>query len=175
MITWLNLFEKYRIDRRLLDIYRDELASLAENSRRRPALELAIARTERFLHAAERLLAHYGDNATTSREALRYADERLFLAFRYLHGLTMEAAAVEMGISRDTVYRIRRRIQERGSVPSAFIAEYMPDDESKAPHLASPSSPALPFDSAQDDIQDVITACFAGAPAGVPVPLSLQH
>lgn len=175
MITWLNLFEKYRIDRRLLDIYRDELASLAENSRRRSALELAVARTERFLHATERLLAHYGDDASTSREALRYADERLFLAFRYLHGLTMEATAVEMGISRDTVYRIRRRIQERGSVPSAFITEYMPDDESEAPHLALPSPPDLSIDSAHDDVQDVIAACFAGAPAGVPVPLLFQR
>ena len=124
MITWLNLFEKYRVDRRVLDLYRDELASLDPASRRRTALEEAIRIAERNVHAAERLLAHYGDGVLSPREALRYADERLFLAYRYLYGLTMEATAIEMNISRDTVYRIRRRIVERGTVPTEVLRRF---------------------------------------------------
>ncbi|MGM9648215.1 MAG: hypothetical protein ACI3YH_08805 [Eubacteriales bacterium] len=124
MITWLNLFEKYRVDRRVLDLYRDELASLDPASRRRTSLEEAIRIAERNVHAAERLLAHYGDGVLSPREALRYADERLFLAYRYLYGLTMEATAIEMNISRDTVYRIRRRIVERGTVPTEVLRRF---------------------------------------------------
>lgn len=184
MITWLNLFEKYRIDRRVLELYRDELASLAEDSRRRPPLEEAIGRVEKNIHAAERLLAHYGEGVLSPREALRYADERLFLAYRYVYGLTMEATALEMGISRDTVYRIRRRIIAKGPVPDQVLRRFGIVDLSSADTPISSEDPdtdsasaddsrtSLPrstvMGTGSDDVADVLTACFAGAPCGVP-------
>ncbi|MBQ8287271.1 MAG: sigma-70 family RNA polymerase sigma factor [Clostridia bacterium] len=191
MITWLNLFEKYRVDRRVLDLYRDELASLAENSRRRAALEESIRIAERNTHAAERLLAHYGDGVLSPREALHYADERLFLAYRYLYGLTMEATAIEMNVSRDTVYRIRRRIVARGAVPAEDLHRFgivdlsfqgdsrIKDTDSacdtvghgedalhRSAHTSLPR--CAPTASESDDVADVLAACFAGAPGGIP-------
>lgn len=205
MITWINLFEKYRVDRRLLELYRNELRSLSDHSRYRPSIEEAILHIERIVHATERILAHYGEGALTHREALRFADERLFLAYRYLYGLTMEATASEMGISRDTVYRIRRRIIAKGAVPPAILQKYgitdlttrslsvSPDDPADlitafpfnetAAHASSPSEafptadgglfhPTLPCpapsDKGNEDTADILAACFAGAPTGVP-------
>lgn len=193
MITWLNLFEKYRVDLRVLEFYRTELDSLSEQSHRRAAIEEAIDRIEQQLHAAERLLAHYGDGILSPREALHFADERLFLAYRYLYGLTMEATAIEMGISRDTVYRIRRRIVQRGAVPDEVLCRFgvldlsdaigrtdsgtpqsSSDGEGPAPGGASrriaPSTLPCPIPTSADpnDTADVLTACFAGAGHGVP-------
>lgn len=187
MITWLNLFEKYRIDRRVLELYRDELASLSQDSRRRAPLKEAIVRVEKNVHAAERILAHYGDGILSPREALRFADERLFLAYRYVYGLTMEATALEMGISRDTVYRIRRRIVARGAVPPEVLSRFGIVDLSAAGSCVPPCEPieeptdriAPPADRVllprpavlshgTDDVADVLAACFAGAPRGVP-------
>ena len=185
MITWLNLFEKYRIDRRVLELYRDEMASLSENSVRRPSLEEAIRRIERNIHAAERLLAHYGEGVLSPREALQYADERLYLAYRYIYGLTMEATALEMNISRDTVYRIRRRIVSREPVPDEVLRRFgivdlsagelpiSPDNEPAddlTTNRADRTSLPLPavLGTGSDDVADVLAACFAGAPCGVP-------
>lgn len=189
MITWLNLFEKYRVDRRVLDLYRDELASLAENSRRRAALEEAIRVAERNVHSAERLLAHYGDGVLSPKEALHYADERLFLAYRYVYGLTMEATAIEMNVSRDTVYRIRRRIVARGAVPAEELRRFgivdlslqsggtddmdadgqVAADENPLSQAAHASLPCRPLSVGNaDDVTDVLAACFAGAPGGIP-------
>ena len=152
MITWLNVFEKYRVDLRVLEIYRDELATLAEHSHRRTVLTEAIRQVEQHLHAAERLLAHYGDGILSPRLALQYADERLFLAYRYLYGLTMEATALEMGISRDTVYRIRRRVVARGAVPETVLQRFGILDLSAAIGRAAPDEG---YDEGSDERADL--------------------
>lgn len=172
MITWLNVFEKYRVDLRVLEIYRDELATLAEHSHRRTVLEEAIRQVEQHLHAAERLLAHYGDGILSPRLALQYADERLFLAYRYLYGLTMEATALEMGISRDTVYRIRRRVVARGAVPETVLQRFGILDLSAAIGRAAPDEG---FGEGSDDISSVpcegSDALCATASAALRAPL----
>lgn len=180
MKNWINLFEKYRVDRRLLDIHRDKLDSLSDSSPRRLGLMAEITRIERSLHAAERLLSHYGDRAATDREAVRLADERLFLAYRYINDMTMEAIADEMCVSRDTVYRIRRRILQHGDIPDDYLALYCKhsgytesdiDNYFDSPgHPLFPAPPGrldadpLAADPDCDDIDDVLAACFAGAP-----------
>lgn len=155
MANWINLFEKYRIDRRLLELHREELAPLSPNAPRRPSLEASVHRLEHDVHAAERVLARYGEGADSARDALRRADERLFLAYHYIRGLTMEDTALKMCLSRDSVYRIRRRIIARGEIP----AEYLTEAEFSAADTADdhPSEPR----------SNILAACFAGAPSGV--------
>ncbi len=193
MITWLNLFEKYRVDRRVLDFFRNEAAALPENSLRLTAVNDSIRRAEHSIHAAERVLARYGEGVTNLREAQRLGDERLFLAYRYIYGLTMESTAAAMHISRDTVYRIRRRIEARGAVPDILLLECgisecpSTQDGSKRPSTQDgediPTSqgrqqrpapiapylpcPALPTPSDVATL-DVLAACFARIPGQLP-------
>lgn len=49
----------------------------------------------------------------SSRARYRLADEQMYLDCRYLQGMTIEETADAMAISRDTAYRIRRRIAEK--------------------------------------------------------------
>lgn len=123
MKDWITLFEKYRIDRRLLDLHRGEFACLRDDSPRRETLSADIARLERAVLLPELLLSRYDEQVASPREAVRRADERLFLACHYIKGLTMEETAAEMHVSRDTVYRIRRRILSRGPIPEIDEAE----------------------------------------------------
>lgn len=46
----------------------------------------------------------------TSRDRFKLADEQLYLDCRYLQDMTIEETADAMAVSRDTAYRIRRRI-----------------------------------------------------------------
>ncbi len=184
MITWLNLFEKYRVDRRVLDFFRNEAAALPENSLRLTAVNDSIRRAERSVHAAERILARYGEGVTNLREAQRLGDERLFLAYRYIYGLTMESTAAAMHISRDTVYRIRRRIEARGAVPNILLLECgiserpstqdgedIPTSQGRQQHPA-PIAPYLPRPvlPTPSDVaaSDVLAACFARVPGQLP-------
>ncbi len=176
MTDWIHLFEKYRIDRRLSEIYRSQLEVTDPNSPRYAQLNHSYCRTIHDVHAAERVLSCYGDGVDSPREALRHADERLFLAHRYILGMTMEATAEAMGVSRDTVYRIRRRIVARGAVPpeilSTFstlpIGEAAPSAEVALPFpvntLSSTDTPPSPA----ADPHRALAGCFAGAPGGLP-------
>ena len=157
MANWINLFEKYRIDRRLLKLRRNELAALSAFSPKRASLESTITQMEKDLHAAERVLARYGDAANSAKDALRRADERLFLAFHYIQGLTMEGTASQMCISRDTVYRIRRRVVSRGEIPAEYLEEA---GITYLPNLQEDDFPIEPR-------RNTLSACFAGAPGGV--------
>ena len=69
----------------------------------------------------------------------------------------MEETAQEMCMSRDSVYRIRRRVLTRGEIPEAFIEDA---------HIAS----VVGFENKDFPIEprrNVLLACFAGAPNGV--------
>ncbi len=79
------------------------------DSRVTPVLS-AISELELSLGDTEKELDSYVAAASTPREAAKRADEKLFLTYRYIHDMTMEETAEEMCVSRDTVYRIRRRI-----------------------------------------------------------------
>ena len=46
----------------------------------------------------------------SSRDRFKLADEQLYLDCRYLQDMTIEETADAMAVSRDTAYRIRRRI-----------------------------------------------------------------
>lgn len=118
---WISLFEKYRIDRRLYDLYRHEYAELAQSSPRKVALEADLIHLERSIYHAELLLSLYDSTVNSPRDALQKAEERLFLACHYINGLPMESTAAAMGISRDTAYRIRRRVMSRGEISPEIL------------------------------------------------------
>lgn len=123
MKDWISLFEKYKIDRRLLLSYRAELSTLSHDSPRYLPLSQTVELLEKKLRFIEGLLDGYDNAPATPREAVRRSEERLFLTYHYLRGMTMEATAEEMRISRDTVYRIRRRILSRNDAPDVYYEE----------------------------------------------------
>ena len=151
---WISLFEKYRIDQRLYDLYRHEYAGLPQSSPRKAALEADLDRLEHSFYSAELLLAHYDSIVISPRDALNQAQERLFLACHYIKGLSIESTASAMGLSRDTVYRIRRRIVARGEISKEII------------NLSSLSASVIAEGrDARQRVQDaraVREACFAG-------------
>ncbi len=123
MKDWISLFEKYKIDRRLLDSYLCELNTLPASSPRHFSLCKTIDLLEKNLRSTEQLLNRYNSSPLTPKEAVQRSEERLFLTYHYIRCMTMEETAEEMRISRDTVYRIRRRILERGAVPDSPTQE----------------------------------------------------
>ena len=161
MANWIALFEKYKVDRRLLDLRLSELSALSPVSPKRPSLLASAQCVERELHAAERILARYGDTAISARDALRRADERLFLAYHYICGLTMEKTALAMCVSRDSVYRIRRRVVARGEIPTEYLSE------EGLTHSEAWKDGDYPIEPRSN----VLAACFAGSPDGVPPSL----
>ena len=164
---WISLFEKYRIDRQLHNLYCREYLTLSQSSPRKAALEADIDRLEQSIYFAELLLAHYDSIVSSPKDALRRAEERHFLACHYINGLSMEASASAMNISRDTVYRIRRRIVARGEIsPETYriCQEYLQNAiETRNARLRV------------EEAQAIREACFAGkanlSPAS-PLPLS---
>lgn len=92
-----------------LRILLDDYGYARSDSRVTPVLD-AITELEISLGDTEKELDSYVADAPTPREAAKRADEKLFLTYRYIHDMTMEETAEEMCVSRDTVYRIRRRI-----------------------------------------------------------------
>ena len=59
----------------------------------------------------------------SAREALRLDDERVFIECHFITGLSMEATAEAMNVSRDTVYRIARRLRKRDAKPQNWDAK----------------------------------------------------
>jgi DNA-directed RNA polymerase specialized sigma subunit len=116
MSNWLLTFENYRSDQTLLATLNTQLRVLLddygysrENAQVVPVIR-TITELEDSLAEAERSLNEYVKSASTPREAAKRLDEKLFLTYRYMHGMTMEETAEEMSVSRDTVYRIKRRL-----------------------------------------------------------------
>lgn len=144
MKDWISLFEKYRIDRRLVKSYRAELSALPDGSPRELPLSKTIELLEKKLLFIEGLLDSYDNTPASPREAVRRSQERLFLTYHYFRGMTMEETAEEMGISRDTVYRIRRRILTRSDAPDVYSEDdwhplLFPADEPSARFVSPPS------------------------------------
>lgn len=121
-MNWINYFEKYSSDRMLLASIEAEIGRLehyGKESNRLDSLRSAASSLKSSVLSAEAFLDDYVTCASCPKEAGRRAQERLYLKLRYRQGLTMEATAEAMDVSRDTAYRIRRRIIGRGDIFSA--------------------------------------------------------
>lgn len=119
-------FESLRSDKTLLDAQRLQLERMTDyygdEDARVLKLQGSIRELETKLSEALVFLDQMVEKAPSAKEACRLSDERLFLTYRYLHDMTMEQTAEAMHVSRDTVYRIRRRIIGRARAGDAHSA-----------------------------------------------------
>ena len=117
MPNLLCRFEALRSDKTLLEAQKIQLDAIindyGENDERVCGIQTSIKMLEDRLCLALKELDIMVEGAKNPKDASRLSDERLFLTYRYLHDLTMEQTAEAMHVSRDTVYRIRRRIIAR--------------------------------------------------------------
>ena len=118
MNNWITYLEEYRCNRTILENLESNQIS-AESSSLHPTEDessesaLAVSSVRFKIKEAECKLAHYIPSDAPQREVRRLADEKLFLSLRYICGMTMIETAFAMCVSRDTVYRIRRRVLTR--------------------------------------------------------------
>lgn len=111
MSDWISYLETYRSNKNLYERIAANEKKRSEGQRTDPS-RLADKLRSSVLEAEERL-ENYIEEGLTPREAAMQADEKLFLSYRYIYGLTMMETAYAMSVSRDTVYRIRRRVLSR--------------------------------------------------------------
>lgn len=116
MKNWITYLEKYKSNRELLDRYREGIEKVRTPGKH-PEYEKRVneeaAKLEDCVRHAEDRLAHYIPEGCTPREARQLADEKMFLTCRYVLDMTIMQTAYNMCVSRDTVYRIRRRVLTR--------------------------------------------------------------
>ena len=105
----LKYYEKYRDLTKRIALIQGQLHFFSGNEERADLCaqldECVCAQKE-----IERNLENYIPYALPCRSYYRALEEREFLFYRCIKGLTMEQTAELMCVSRDTVYRIRRRI-----------------------------------------------------------------
>lgn len=112
MKDWISYLEKYRCDRALLEMHLKE-SELSVSRSEQDRLRDTVQSLEKSVKEAEYKLDHYISEDADPREVQRLADEKLFLSYRYICGMTMIETAFAMCVSKDTVYRIRRRVLTR--------------------------------------------------------------
>ena len=99
------------------EIYNRRLNRTPHDNARRAALLAEITELEsRLGEIRDALDTYQSDNLSPNgshREAKRLLDERMFIECHFINGLTMEQSAEAMEISRDTVFRISRRVKAR--------------------------------------------------------------
>ncbi len=122
MYNPFEYFEYYKVYERICQILQNELRNdCVDDARRQQILtELDLLKgTMQGICAA--IQAYTPKFPPPKYSVWKLADDRAFLHCRYILGLTMEQTAEQMHVSRDTAYRIRRRIaqtaNEYGSVP----------------------------------------------------------
>ena len=124
-MNWICYFEKYNSDRKLLDAIELEIFRLERQGSKSERLS-KLRRTAESLRAGilrvEELLDGYVSAAKTPKEASLRAQEQLFLCLRYQQEMTMEQTAEAMDVSRDTAYRIRKRILSRGDIFASTLS-----------------------------------------------------
>lgn len=106
----LNYFEKYITCKKTLNICEYELRQ-AEKERRNNIIESLVCEIDELksqMSEIKAVIDNYNPN-----DYKDFTDERLFLRCRYVDGLTMEQIAEVMHVSRNTAYRIKRKINEQ--------------------------------------------------------------
>lgn len=129
-LNWICYFEKYNSDRKLLDAIEteiDRLEHIGKASDRLPKLRESADILRRSIFKADGLLENYVAAAKSPKEASLRAKEQLFLCLRYQQEMTIEETAEAMQVSRDTAYRIRKRILARGDIFASVAPADGPD------------------------------------------------
>lgn len=124
-MNWICYFEKYNSDRKLLDAIELEIFRLerqGNDQERLHKLRQSAETLQAGILRVEELLDGYVAAAKTPKEAALRAQEQLFLCLRYQQEMTMEQTAEAMDVSRDTAYRIRKRILARGDIFTSTLS-----------------------------------------------------
>ena len=115
----LKYYENYRELGKRIALLQGQLQFFSGGSERadlRAELNACICTQKEIEENLERYIPY----ALPCRSYYRALEEREFLFYRCIKGLTMEKTAEMMCVSRDTVYRIRRRIAGHEGYTSAL-------------------------------------------------------
>ncbi len=113
----LKYYENYRIIFKRHAHLEGRLRFMEENTEQL-LLELNTCRCE--MDAIENSLRNYIPCTLPYRNYVMALEEREFLFYRCIKRMTMSETAEMMAVSRDTVYRIRRRIAQRNGTGYDF-------------------------------------------------------
>jgi len=109
----ISFFENYKFYKTRINAKRMEL-DMVDNNDTEIATQIMddIADCQRKMNEIEHAVATHTDHAErgNARQRRELREEQLFLESRYIAGMTMEKTAEAMHVSRDTAYRIRRRL-----------------------------------------------------------------
>ena len=100
-----SYFNKYILYKKRRDICQFEITQAGDNT---SELRHELRQLENSMSEIKSVIDDYAPNRNDENN---FADERLFLRCRYIDGLTMEKTAEMMSISRNTVYRIKKKIE----------------------------------------------------------------
>ncbi|MCL2212864.1 MAG: hypothetical protein FWB93_03440 [Oscillospiraceae bacterium] len=106
----INYYQEYKVLKKRSELKKLELKLLDSDSPRSIKVQSDIDLCYSKMDEIENAIETYVPDGVDTRTFNRLSDERMFLECRYLMGMTMEQTAEAMYISRDTAYRIRRRI-----------------------------------------------------------------
>ena len=118
-MNWILYLERYAQDKKLLESIDEEIKRMENDGRRSKRLNQLRASADVLRYSirnAEEMLDNYYLSSQSPKDAERRTQEQLFLTLRYRQNRTIEDAASAMHVSRDTAYRIRRRIVARGDI-----------------------------------------------------------
>ncbi len=115
MNNWISYFEQYHTDKKLYEMLCIKLESELRTGRQSKYSEQIRLKAllEKQVLTAEKRLENYVEEGLAPSEVVKQSEEKMFLYYRYACGMSMFETARAMSISRDTVYRIRRRILKR--------------------------------------------------------------
>ena len=109
----ISFFENYKFYKIRINAKRMEL-DMVDSNDAEIAMQIMddIAECQRKMIEIEHAIATHKDHADRrdSKKRRELREEQLFLESRYIAGMTMEKTAEAMHVSRDTAYRIRRRL-----------------------------------------------------------------
>ncbi len=115
MYNPFEYFEYYKVYERICHILQSELQESCIDDARRQQIMAEIGLIKESMQAILASIQDYAPKFPPPKYSLlKQADDRAFLHCRYILGLTMEETAEQMHVSRDTAYRIRRRIAQTG-------------------------------------------------------------
>lgn len=108
----LHYFERYPLCKKELTALEGRLSLLPCAGEERSRLERRLDETRAEMDEIRQTLARlYAESPGGGlRERYKRSDEKHFLECRYLQGLTVEKTAEVLCVSRDTAFRIRRRL-----------------------------------------------------------------
>jgi hypothetical protein len=113
MYNPFEYFEYYKVYERISQILRCELQEPSLDPHRREQIHTELSILEESMQTISNAIDNYTPKFPPPKyNLLKQSDGRAFLRCRYVLGMTMEQTAEQMHVSRDTAYRIRRRIAQ---------------------------------------------------------------